>query len=114
MALVPDVLAAVDLGTNSIHLVVAKVEQGRFEIIEREREMVRLGSSGRPDADEPEVEGDDEMRRLDPAAMDRAIAALGRFRQIAEVITDQLRVVATSAVREADNRAEFLDRKSGV
>lgn len=112
MALVPDVLAAVDLGTNSIHLVVAKVEQGRFEIIEREREMVRLGSSGRSAGDEPEVEveADDEMRRLDPAAMDRAIAALGRFRQIAEVITDQLRVVATSAVREADNRAEFLAR----
>ena len=42
----PDVLAAVDLGTNSFHLVVAKVEESRFEVIEREREMVRLGSSG--------------------------------------------------------------------
>jgi exopolyphosphatase/guanosine-5'-triphosphate,3'-diphosphate pyrophosphatase len=110
MASSPDVLAAVDLGTNSIHLVVAKVEGGRFEIIEREREMVRLGSSGRVAEDEPEVEVDDEMRRLDPAAMDRAIAALGRFRQIAEVTTDQLRVVATSAVREAENRAELLAR----
>jgi exopolyphosphatase/guanosine-5'-triphosphate,3'-diphosphate pyrophosphatase len=101
MATTPDVLAAVDLGTNSIHLVVAKVEGPRFEVIEREREMVRLGTPG---AD------DDEMRRLDPDAMDRAVAALGRFRQISLVNTDRLRVVATSAVREAENRADFLAR----
>ncbi|HMG44929.1 MAG TPA: Ppx/GppA phosphatase family protein [Acidimicrobiales bacterium] len=106
MAASPDVLAAVDLGTNSIHLVVAKVEGSRFEVIEREREMVRLGSPDRESADS----GDDEMRRLDPAAMDRAVAALGRFRELASVSTDTIRVVATSAVREADNRAEFLAR----
>ena len=88
MAASPDVLAAVDLGTNSIHLVVARVEGSHFEVIEREREMVRLGSPGR-NGDE---NGDDEMRRLDPAAMDRAVATL------------------TSAVREADNRTEFLAR----
>src|SRR5687768_15022841 len=70
MAAHPDVLAAVDLGTNSLHLVVARVEGSRFEVIEREREMVRLGSAS---GDGRAAAGDDEMRRLDPAAMDRAI-----------------------------------------
>jgi len=102
----PDVLAAVDLGTNSIHLVVAKVLEGsRFEVMEREREMVRLGTPGTGTGTL-----DDEMRRLDPAAMDRAVAALRRFRQLASASTDQMRVVATSAVREAENRADFLAR----
>ena len=103
MAANPDVLAAVDLGTNSLHLVVARVEGSRFEVIEREREMVRLGTPSK-------AEGDDEMRRLDDAAMDRAIEALVRFRQLAATSTDRMRVVATSAVREAENRAEFLAR----
>ncbi|HEY8546205.1 MAG TPA: Ppx/GppA phosphatase family protein [Acidimicrobiales bacterium] len=101
MAALPDVLAAVDLGTNSIHLVVARVEGSRFEVIEREREMVRLGT---PSA------SDDEMRRLDAAAVDRAVDALKRFRQLASVSTDRLRIVATSAVREAENRGELLAR----
>ena len=40
---VTDVLAAVDIGTNSIHLVVARVDANRIEVLDREREMVRLG-----------------------------------------------------------------------
>jgi exopolyphosphatase/guanosine-5'-triphosphate,3'-diphosphate pyrophosphatase len=109
MANVPDLLAAIDLGTNSIHLVVARVGGSNFEVVEREREMVRLGS---PTAEGPGARrnGDDEMRLLDPAAMDRAIATLGRFRQVAAISTDHIRVVATSAVREAENRADFLQR----
>lgn len=94
----PDVLAAVDLGTNSVHLVVARVGGPRFEVIEREREMVRLGHSA----------GD--MKRLDKAGMDRGIAALNRFRQVADIHGVTPRVVATSAVREAENRAVFLRR----
>jgi exopolyphosphatase / guanosine-5'-triphosphate,3'-diphosphate pyrophosphatase len=93
-----DVLAAIDLGTNSIHLVVAKVGGARFEVLEREREMVRLGSAG----------GD--MKRLSGSAMDRGIATLGRFRQVAEIHGARVRAVATSAVREAENRAVFLHR----
>lgn len=94
----PDVLAAVDLGTNSVHLVVARVGGSRFEVIEREREMVRLGTAA----------GD--MKRLSDAAMDRGIAVLDRFRQVAEIYGARVRVVATSAVREAENRAVFLRR----
>jgi exopolyphosphatase / guanosine-5'-triphosphate,3'-diphosphate pyrophosphatase len=94
----PEVLAAIDLGTNSVHLVVAKVDGSHIEVIEREREMVRLGSSA----------GD--MKRIVPAAIDRAVAALDRFRQVAAIHEAQVRVVATSAVREASNRYALLER----
>jgi exopolyphosphatase/guanosine-5'-triphosphate,3'-diphosphate pyrophosphatase len=99
---VTSVLAAVDIGTNSVHLVVARVDEDRIEVVEREREMVRLGSSA----------GD--MKRLAPDAIDRGIDALVRFQQVAAIHGAGVRAVATSAVREAENRAEFLDRASAV
>jgi exopolyphosphatase / guanosine-5'-triphosphate,3'-diphosphate pyrophosphatase len=92
------VLAAVDIGTNSIHLVVARVDAERFEVVDREREMVRLGSSAR------------DMKRLTPSAINRGIEVLTRFRQVAAIHGARLRAVATSAVREAENRATFLER----
>ncbi len=92
-------LAAIDIGTNSFHLVVARTTTPvAFEIIAREKEVVRLGS------------GSGDMKRLDPDAIDRGIEALTRFRQIAEISGAQVRAIATSAVREADNRDEFLRR----
>ena len=95
----PETLAAVDVGTNSLHLVVARTtEGGRFEVLTREKEMVRLGS------------GSNEMKQLAPDAIERAVAALERFRRIADSQGAPLRAVATSAVREADNRAELLER----
>jgi exopolyphosphatase / guanosine-5'-triphosphate,3'-diphosphate pyrophosphatase len=95
---VTNVLAAIDIGTNSVHLVVARVAEHRIEVVEREREMVRLGSSA----------GD--MKRLTPAAMARGIEALVRFRKVAAIHGASLRAVATSAVREAENRAVFIER----
>jgi exopolyphosphatase / guanosine-5'-triphosphate,3'-diphosphate pyrophosphatase len=92
------VLAAIDIGTNSVHLVVAKVAASRIEVIEHEREMVRLGSSA----------GD--MKQLTGDAIDRGVAVLDRFRQVAEIYGARVRAVATSAVREAENRAGFLER----
>jgi len=94
----PAVLAAVDIGTNSVHLVVARVERERFEVLEREREMVRLGSSA----------GD--MKEMTDAAMDRGVEALDRFRQVAAIHGAELRAVATSAVREAANQGVFIRR----
>ena len=92
-------IAAVDIGTNSFHLVVAQpTSDRRFEVIDREKEMVRLGS------------GSGDMKRLEPDAVERGVAALKRFRQIAESAGASLHAVATSAVREADNRDEFLAR----
>jgi exopolyphosphatase/guanosine-5'-triphosphate,3'-diphosphate pyrophosphatase len=97
-----ETLAALDIGTNSVHGVVARMTPGdgvpRFEILAREKEVVRLGSSG----------GD--MSELSEDAMDRAVAALDRFRQVAAVHDAPLTAVATSAVREAENRDLFIDR----
>jgi len=50
------------------------------------------------------------MKHLSPDAIERGVAALQRFRQIADVFGAELRAVATSAVREAENRAEFIER----
>ena len=94
-----DTLAAVDVGTNSLHLVVARTTDGdRFEVLTREKEMVRLGS------------GSTDMKELAPDAVDRAVAALDRFRRLADSQGAPLRAVATSAVREAENRDVLLRR----
>ncbi len=92
-------LAALDLGTNSFHLVVARVsETGAIDVVTRHKEVVRLGHGG----------GD--MKRLEPDAIERGLAALQRMRRLAESAGAPLRAVATSAVREADNAAEFIER----
>jgi exopolyphosphatase/guanosine-5'-triphosphate,3'-diphosphate pyrophosphatase len=92
-------LAAIDIGTNSIHLLVARpTGNNRFEIIDREKEVVRLGS------------GSGDMKRLAPDAIDRGVEALSRFRLIADASGADVLAVATSAVREAENRDEFIRR----
>lgn len=94
-----ETLAALDVGTNSFHLVVARFGDGTaFEVVAREKELVRLGS------------GSGDMKRLRDDAIDRGIAALQRCRRIAEVHDADLWAVATSAVREAENAGEFLAR----
>jgi exopolyphosphatase / guanosine-5'-triphosphate,3'-diphosphate pyrophosphatase len=93
-------LAAIDIGTNSFHLVIAEVnpETGMFKILEREREMVRLGSSA----------GD--MKYLSGDAIERGVETLKRFKGLADSAEAQIRAVATSAVREALNRQDFIRR----
>ena len=96
---VPDVLAAIDIGTNSVHMVVARVAANvRFEVITRLKEMIRLGS------------GQGEMKHLESDAIDRAVSALTRCRQLADSLDATVFAVATSAVREARNAADFLKR----
>jgi exopolyphosphatase/guanosine-5'-triphosphate,3'-diphosphate pyrophosphatase len=96
----PAVLAALDLGTNSFHLVVARHTGGDgFDVITREKEVVRLGHGGT------------DMKELAPEAVDRAVACLQRMHRIAvSQGACQLRAVATSATREAANADAFLDR----
>jgi exopolyphosphatase/guanosine-5'-triphosphate,3'-diphosphate pyrophosphatase len=92
-------LAAIDIGTNSIHLVVARpVDGDRFETLTTEREMVRLGSGG----------GD--MKLLAPDALERGLACLSRMKGIADGFEAISRAVATSAIREAANSRQFIDR----
>lgn len=94
-----EVHAAIDVGTNSFHLVVARVSSsGGLEILCRDKEVVRLGS------------GSGDMRMLAPDAVDRGIEALKGLARTAASYGADVRAVATSAVREAENRGVFLDR----
>src|SRR3954454_7440416 len=91
-------IAAIDIGTNSIHMIVVQVRADlSFEVIDREKEMVRLGAGG--------LDG----RALTPEAMHAALQVLSKFRRLAESHgVEHTIAVATSAVREAENGGEFL------
>ena len=93
-------LAAIDIGTNSFHLVIAEVntETGRFRILGKEKEVVRLGA------------GSTDMKYLSESAMDRGIAVLKRYRIVADAFHADVRAIATSAVREAINKQDFVQR----
>jgi exopolyphosphatase/guanosine-5'-triphosphate,3'-diphosphate pyrophosphatase len=91
-------IAAIDIGTNSVHMIVVQVRSDlSFEVIDREKEMVRLGAGG--------LDG----RALTPEAMHTALQVLSKFRRLAESHkVDEVIAVATSATREAENGGEFL------
>jgi len=100
-------LAAIDVGSNSIRLVVAEVDaDARYSILDEEREMTRL------------VCGLEETSELGLEAMEHSADAITRMKRIADGFeADEVWVVATSAVREASNREAFCDlvkRRSGV
>jgi exopolyphosphatase/guanosine-5'-triphosphate,3'-diphosphate pyrophosphatase len=95
------IIAAIDLGTNSLHMVVVRIEPTlpSFSIIGREKETVRLGDR------------DIKTGELKPEIMKKAIAALGRFLEVAKSLNAETTIaVATSAVREAPNGKDFLQR----
>src|SRR5256712_1869745 len=91
-------IAAIDIGTNSIHMIVVQIRPDfSFEVIDREKEMVRLGAGG--------LDG----RALTPEARHAALKVLWKFRRWAESHgVDDVIAVATSAVREAENGGDFL------
>lgn len=93
------VIAAIDIGTNSFHMVIASVdEKGNLNVISKDKEVVRLGSSS----------GD--MKYLQNEAIKRGVSTLNHFAEIAKAENATIRAVATSAVREADNKEEFIDK----
>jgi exopolyphosphatase/guanosine-5'-triphosphate,3'-diphosphate pyrophosphatase len=91
-------LAAIDIGTNSLHMIVVRVGPDlSFEVIDREKEMVRLGAGG--------LDG----RKLTPEAVQAALQVLSKFKRLAESHqVDEIIASATSAVREAENGGEFI------
>jgi exopolyphosphatase/guanosine-5'-triphosphate,3'-diphosphate pyrophosphatase len=93
-------IAAIDIGTNSFHLIITEVDPdtGKFKILGREREVVRLGS------------GSTDMKYLSEEAMSRGIETLKRFKGLADSADAPLRAIATSAVREAKNQHDFIHR----
>jgi exopolyphosphatase/guanosine-5'-triphosphate,3'-diphosphate pyrophosphatase len=100
-------IAAIDIGTNSIHMIVVQVRPDlSFEVIDREKDMVRLGAGG--------LDG----RSLTPTAMLAAMQTLSKFRRLAESHkVDEIVAAATSATREAENGGDFIadvDRQTGI
>lgn len=91
-------LAAIDIGTNSVHMIVVRVRPDfSFEVIDREKEMVRLGAGG--------LDG----RRLTRDAMNAALQALSKFERLARSHqVDEILAAATSATREAENGGDLL------
>ncbi len=100
-------IAAIDCGTNSIHMIVVRIRPDlSFEVIDREKEMVRLGSGG--------LDG----KALTAEAMTATLRTFSRFKRLAESHqVDEILAAATSAVRESANGGEFLaavERETGI
>ena len=100
-------IAAIDIGTNSIHMIVVRVRPDlSFEVVDREKEMVRLGAGG--------LGG----RSLTPTATVAALQTLAKFRRLADARkVDVVVAAATSAIREADNGGDFIAevaRRTGI
>jgi exopolyphosphatase/guanosine-5'-triphosphate,3'-diphosphate pyrophosphatase len=93
-------IAAIDIGTNSVHMLIVRVREDlSFEVIDREKAMVRLGAGG--------LDG----KALTAEAMSAALQALSKFKRLAESRqVDVIIAAATSATREARNGGEFLAR----
>ncbi len=96
-------IAAIDLGSNSFHMVLAKADHGELRILERLGDKVQLAA------------GIDEQRLLSEEAMQRGLDCLRRFAQLTASLPEgAVRVVGTNALREAHNRGEFIRRAEEV
>jgi len=94
-----DCYAAVDLGSNSFHMVVSRYQNGEFVVIDRQKEVVRLAA------------GLDENNRLSQEAADRALDCLSRFGQLLRSLPDlNIRAVGTNALRRLQGKNEFLEK----
>jgi len=90
-------LAAIDIGSNSVHMIIASTAGHAFEVIDRVKEMVFLGRSMA------------EHGRLNEEAFAAGLEAIGKFHKLAQRHgVDEIVAVATAAVREAENGGEFL------
>lgn len=98
-----EVAAAVDLGSNSFHMLVARIVGDRLVVVDRLKERVRLGA------------GLDPQGRLTPETQTRALASLERFGQRLRDMPDgSVRALGTNTLRQAKNRGDFLRRAAEV
>jgi len=100
-------LAAIDIGTNSIHMIIVEaIAERNFKVIEREKEMVKLGS------------GVFATRQIGDRAFETGLDVIKRYVRFAEQVgVDQVITAATSAIREAQNGEAFLsdvESRSGL
>lgn len=96
-------LAAIDLGSNSFHMVVARQAHGEIQILDGLSEKVQLGA------------GLDKDNRLDAPTRERALDCLGRFAQrIAGIPRGSVRVVGTNTLRQARNARDFIRQAEAI
>ncbi|SIS86567.1 exopolyphosphatase [Neptunomonas antarctica] len=96
-------LAAIDLGSNSFHMVVARLSQGELSTVDMMSEKVQLAAGIGPD------------KRLSSEAMERGLTCLSRFAQpLNDYPPDAVKIVATNALREAVNRRVFTERAEKI
>ena len=96
-------LAAIDLGSNSFHLAIARLDHGEVRRIDSLSEKVQLGT------------GFDKEKNLTLEAQARALACLARFAQRLQAIPLRyLRIVATNALRQANNSAQFIEQAEHI
>lgn len=89
--------AAIDLGSNSFHMLVGRVVEGQLEVVDREKEMVQI------------ARGLDENGNLDDEAKERALSCLHRFSErLRDIPAEQIRAVGTKTLRAAHNSRAFL------
>ncbi len=99
----PDSFAAVDLGSNSFHLLVARLDGGTLQVIDRYKEMVRLG------------EGLAEDRSMRPEVAERALACLERIGQrLRDVNPENVRIVGTNTLRQLRPESRFIEQAEQV
>ncbi len=99
--------AVADMGTNSFHMIIAKIKQGgKIKILDKERKVIRLGSHlGK------------ELSFISKEETELAIKTLKKFKKLADSYDAKFKAVATSAVREAKNKLEFIsdiDKELGI
>ncbi|MCO4204586.1 exopolyphosphatase [Aeromonas taiwanensis] len=95
--------AAVDLGSNSFHMVIARLNEGRMQIVDRIKERVRL------------AEGMDEQRRMSEEAMARGLDCLALFAErLTNIKPDQIRIAGTYTLRRASNARAFVSEAAKV
>lgn len=94
---------AIDLGSNSFHLLIARDDNGTLQVIDKLKVMVQLAA------------GLDKKNRLDEQTKQRAIQALARFgERIKQVKNAQIRVVGTSTLRRAKNNTGFIEQAESL
>ena len=96
-------LASIDIGSNSILLLVGRMHQGKLQIQRQRKETIRLGGAL------------DAQGQLEAAAMERGLQCLRRYAElIRDIPSSHRRAVATQTLREASNRDTFLQAASEI
>lgn len=99
MKTAPEIIASVDLGSNSFHMIVCRIQNDQLIVVDRIKEMVRLAA------------GIDKKKILSEEVQERALACLSRFGQrLRDLPSSCVRIVGTNTLRSARNSTEFINK----